>query len=220
MPKQQEEWKPIFEWENFYEVSNLGRVRSKPRRYWKPDPKMKAGGCWQFRISRVLKSPKNGDGYPNVRLARDGKCFTRKVHRLVWEAFNGPCPLGYHIDHMDGSRDNNNLDNLQAINPQDHKIATLEREQGVPMRREYLDDYRKGLAMNMSKAYQEGFQKALECLSRAEREVKADPNKFRNVVRSNNPELPPPSHMSGPAAPFYQALASMWWDGHDSSREV
>lgn len=37
------------------------------------------------------------------------------VHRAVWEAFNGPIPEGYDIDHIDGNPTNNSLDNLQAI---------------------------------------------------------------------------------------------------------
>jgi len=37
------------------------------------------------------------------------------VHRAVWEAFNGPIPEGYDIDHIDGNPHNNSIDNLQAI---------------------------------------------------------------------------------------------------------
>lgn len=48
-------------------------------------------------------------GYYNL----NGKHFL--VHRAVWEAFNGPIPEGYDIDHIDGNPKNNNLSNLQAI---------------------------------------------------------------------------------------------------------
>lgn len=37
------------------------------------------------------------------------------VHRVVWEAFNGPIPEGLDIDHIDGNPKNNALENLQAI---------------------------------------------------------------------------------------------------------
>lgn len=37
------------------------------------------------------------------------------VHRAIWEAFNGPIPEGYDIDHIDSDPHNNRLENLQAI---------------------------------------------------------------------------------------------------------
>lgn len=42
------------------------------------------------------------------------------VHRVVWEAFNGPIPEGYDIDHIDGNPHNNALNNLQAITHQEN----------------------------------------------------------------------------------------------------
>jgi hypothetical protein len=42
------------------------------------------------------------------------------VHRAVWEAFNGPIPEGYDIDHIDGNPQNNSLSNLQAITHQEN----------------------------------------------------------------------------------------------------
>lgn len=42
------------------------------------------------------------------------------VHRVIWEAFNGPIPAGYDIDHIDGNAHNNALNNLQAITHSDN----------------------------------------------------------------------------------------------------
>ena len=42
------------------------------------------------------------------------------VHRAVWEAFNGPIPEGYDIDHIDGNPKNNRLDNLEAVTHQEN----------------------------------------------------------------------------------------------------
>lgn len=37
------------------------------------------------------------------------------VHRMVWEAFNGPIPENVDIDHIDGDQSNNSLNNLQIL---------------------------------------------------------------------------------------------------------
>ena len=51
-------------------------------------------------------------GYHRVVLYRDGKPFTRYVHRLVLEAFVGPCSDGKQCRHLDSDPRNNRLDNL------------------------------------------------------------------------------------------------------------
>lgn len=87
---QAEIWRPVVGYESFYDVSDLGRVRSKravaraasPGGILKPST---IGRGTQMRLAVVLCS--NG-----VR-----KC--RMVHRLVMEAFVGPCPPGQEVRH-------------------------------------------------------------------------------------------------------------------------
>ena len=50
-------------------------------------------------------------GYWKVTL--NGKVYG--IHRLLWEAANGPVPDGYVVDHIDRNTLNNSLDNLRAI---------------------------------------------------------------------------------------------------------
>lgn len=101
-----EEWRPVVGWENFYEVSSHGRVRSLertiPHRY---------SGTLTIR-SRVLKQHAHPSGHLMVMLARSGSYPTRKVHQMVLEAFVGP---GNGLDgcHNDGREDNNHLSNLR-----------------------------------------------------------------------------------------------------------
>lgn len=91
-----------------YEVSSCGRVLSRKR-----------------SSPRVLQ-PREVNGYMLVQLFRDGRHVYRYVHRLVLEAFVGPCPDGMEAAHRDGVCTNNCLGNLLWTTPQEnhsHKRA-------------------------------------------------------------------------------------------------
>lgn len=60
-----------------------------------------------------LKQQRSGDVHRRVDLCRDGTVCQRLVHRLVLEAFVGPCPLGMECCHNDGDPTNNRLGNLR-----------------------------------------------------------------------------------------------------------
>ena len=55
------------------------------------------------------------DGYRVILLSFGGKRHNRKVHRLVVEAFCGPIPAGMSVNHKDGRKGNNALDNLEVV---------------------------------------------------------------------------------------------------------
>lgn len=95
-----EYWKPVVGYEELYQVSNWGRVKSLPRN-------------GTVKYARILKPGTNRYGYLYVNLCKDGKVKTFTVHRLVAEAFlpnpdNLPC-----INHKDECKTNNNVDNLE-----------------------------------------------------------------------------------------------------------
>lgn len=96
-----EQWRPVSGYEGAYEVSDQGRVRGVDR--------LDARG-WRIR-GRVLRA--SGSRYPVVSLCRDGMPRTVEVHRLVLEAFVGPCPSGMEALHADDVKSNNALSNLR-----------------------------------------------------------------------------------------------------------
>lgn len=51
------------------------------------------------------------DGYSQVHYKKG----MYRVHRIIWEMFNGDVPEGYVIDHMDGNPANNHITNLRAV---------------------------------------------------------------------------------------------------------
>lgn len=96
-----------------YEVSSHGSVRSLQRM-----ARTRGGGLRPVR-DRVLKQSSQGR-YLVVGLSRDGATRSRAVHRLVLEAFVGPCPPGQQCLHFDDDPNNNCLENLRWGSPHEN----------------------------------------------------------------------------------------------------
>lgn len=100
-------WSNIVGFENFYEVSNLGRVRGKNR------IRKSKGTSLSFVMGKILTQKTDKDGYKEVALCKDGKMYSRRVHRLVASAFI-PNPNNYPIiNHIDENPSNNCVSNLE-----------------------------------------------------------------------------------------------------------
>lgn len=88
-----------------YSVSDWGRIRRD----------LAAPGA---RVGRILRQHSVGKGYPGVMLSIGGSHqVMRSVHSLVAEAFIGPRPTGYHVNHRDGNKTNNRPSNLEYVTP-------------------------------------------------------------------------------------------------------
>lgn len=100
-------WQSIPDFEDKYEVSSFGQIKSLARTAG-------AGFGSVRRVpERILKRSFDKDGYPIVALGCGiGKPKTFKVHRLVLLAFVGPLPDGQQSLHDDGNPENCRLDNL------------------------------------------------------------------------------------------------------------
>lgn len=100
-------WKPVVGYEGYYEVSNLGRVRSIDRTI--VDKK----GMTKKLHGHMRMQQKQRNGYYSLILTRGGKSKRLLVHRLVGTAFV-PNPNNLpEINHKDETRDNNRADNLE-----------------------------------------------------------------------------------------------------------
>lgn len=99
-----ETWLPAPDYEESYEVSNFGNVRSIDR----------VSGARRGLIKgQLLKSHIDLRGYLKVRLYKDSKYTPKSVHRLVARAFiSNPDSLS-QINHIDGDKLNNYADNLE-----------------------------------------------------------------------------------------------------------
>lgn len=103
----EEVWKYIPNFNNKYQASNLGRIRCMPITY-----RSKNKGVLQKTDYYLVSSQKDKDGYLRSTLTNlEGKASTKGVHRWVVFAFLGESNL--QVDHINGIRDDNNLNNLR-----------------------------------------------------------------------------------------------------------
>lgn len=104
-----EEWRRVKGYEGWYEVSNLGRVRSVDR-------VVRRGVESVRRTGRILKRNR-ATKYPTVILAKDATRHSFAIHTLVAEAFIGPRPAGNQVNHKDGEKSNCCEGNLEYTTP-------------------------------------------------------------------------------------------------------
>lgn len=69
-----------------------------------------------------LKAFPDKDGYLKVVICKFKRSHNFFVHRIVYEAFHGPIPDGVTVDHIDGNKLNNHIDNLQLLSVRDNVI--------------------------------------------------------------------------------------------------
>lgn len=103
-----------------YEVSNTGLLRSVDRFV----PRSDTGTLVLYR-GTTIKPQIDGCGYARVRLSVGGRSISRRVHRLVATAFLENTRSYPEVNHIDGIKTNNNVDNLEwcsASHNQKHAI--------------------------------------------------------------------------------------------------
>jgi len=96
-----EVWRDIKGYEECYQVSSLGRVKSLKRK--------------GVLTEKILKNNIAPNGYYYVILSSNGKGKIKRIHKLVAIMFLGHHPNGYEtiIDHIDNNKLNNSVSNLQ-----------------------------------------------------------------------------------------------------------
>lgn len=99
-------WKDIKGFEGKYQISNFGRLKSLPRKI--------GNGNGYFKKENFPKLGKDKDGYFQYGFPTSNRRHvTYKIHKLVAIHFiSDHLPIGYHICHKDGNKENNIVENL------------------------------------------------------------------------------------------------------------
>ena len=104
-------WKDIVGYEGLYQISNLGRVKSL-----------------KFGKEKIMNSLKNSNGYLSICLSKGGIQKRYFIHRLVALVFipnpdNKPC-----VDHINGIRTDNRVNNLRWCTNKENQNFPLARK--------------------------------------------------------------------------------------------
>lgn len=97
-------------WKSFnetYEVSNLGNVRNK-------------------HSNKLKKPSKNSSGYYIFGSFKEGKRKNVYVHRAVMKSFVGEPEKGLVVNHLDGNKLNNNIENLEYVTMKENSQHAME----------------------------------------------------------------------------------------------
>lgn len=114
-----ETWVPVVGFEELYEVSDLGRVRSVER-----DLLLPCGETRHYK-SKVLRGGKDSKGYLTGHLTDGKKKRAFRFHRVAAEAFI-PNPLGLpQVNHIDGNKENNAISNLEWVTDAQNKAHAV-----------------------------------------------------------------------------------------------
>ncbi len=122
------EWRPVVDYEGYYEVSDNGQLRTVDRNFIRTN-----GRSMRLQSHLCTAIPHHKWGYYQCSLTDHRGRKTKMVHCLVAASFIGPRPEGHQVNHKDGDKSNNQLSNLEYVTPSQnvrHTHRVLKVQQG------------------------------------------------------------------------------------------
>lgn len=116
-----EDWRDVFGYNGIYQVSNKGNVRSLTH-YCEG---RKGSGK---QTGRVLKQRKSHKGYLRVSLSLNKKRFNTGTHRLVALAFIDNPLNKPQVNHINGIKDDNRVENLEWCTNRENQLHAIKNK--------------------------------------------------------------------------------------------
>lgn len=113
-------FKEIPNYEGLYEISNYGNVRSIKRPVFVNGIQKRTTG------DKLMKPYKMPNGYLHVSLTKDRICSSLRIHRLVCDAFLPSDEYKPDVNHKDGNKENNHLENLERVSRSENMLHAIQ----------------------------------------------------------------------------------------------
>ena len=113
-------WKDIKNYEGYYQVSNLGRIKSLPRNTKN-----------QYKNGLILKPIIKND-YVKIQLKNKYKYKWYFIHRLVAQAFLTDFNETLQVNHKNGIKNDNRIENLEMVTASENQIHSYRVLKNIP----------------------------------------------------------------------------------------
>jgi hypothetical protein len=163
-------WKEIPGYNGFYEINEIGEVRS----------------CFPGKPVKMLKPIPKSYGYLKVNLQADGRIVQASIHRLVADVFVPNPDHKPQVNHKDGNKHNNHFENLEWVTASEnikHSFLVLGKQSVNKGRTGKLHYASKPICQY---SLDGNFVKRWDCISDAAREMGCNPCQILNNVKGRN----------------------------------
>lgn len=113
-------WKDIPGYEGYYQVSNMGRIKSLERISFRNNGKSE--NAKYYLKERILNIQTQTQGYSQIVLSKNGVRKTFRLHIIVAKLFvENPLKKTY-VNHIDGNKKNNKASNLEWVTAKENMV--------------------------------------------------------------------------------------------------